>query len=118
MAVRKKDSAEVEDIYFIVKESHCLGHEEDQTQTVAEYRRDQGVDTYDDMNREWRDIILKKRSSGPTIGKPCERSLQLFDMCSYDMTVSGSSSPATAFATCSILMTTYAGNLIPMKTNC
>jgi hypothetical protein len=37
------------------------------------------------MNREWRDIVLKKRSSGPTIGKPSERSLQLFDMCSYDM---------------------------------
>ena len=85
MAVRKKDSAEVEDVFFVVKEPHCLGHEENQTQTVAEYRRDQGVDTYDDMNREWRDIILKKRSSGPTIGKPSERSLQLFDMCSYDM---------------------------------
>ena len=75
----------MEDIFFVVKESHCLGHEEDQTQTVAEYRRDQGVDKYDDMNREWRDIVLKKRSSGPTIGKPSERSLQLFDMCSYDM---------------------------------
>lgn len=85
MAVRKKDSAEVEEVYFIVEESHCLGHEEDQTQTVAEYRRDQGVDADDDMNREWRDIVLKKRSSGPTIGKPSERSLQLFDMCSYDM---------------------------------
>ena len=85
MAVRKKDSAEVEEVYFAVKESHCLGHGEDQTQTVAEYRHDQGVDAYDDMNREWRDIVLKKRSSGPTIGKPSERSLQLFDMCSYDM---------------------------------
>ena len=85
MGVRKKDSAEVEDVYFIVKESHCLGHDEDQTQSVAEYRRDQGIDAYDDMNREWRDIVLKKRSSGPTIGKPSERSLQLFDMCSYDM---------------------------------
>ena len=37
------------------------------------------------MNREWRDIVLKKRSSGPTVGKPSERSLQLFDMCSYDV---------------------------------
>ena len=85
MAVRKKDSAKVEDVYFIVKEPHCLGHEDDQTQTVAEYRRDQGIDEYDEMNREWRNIVLKKRSSGPTIGKPSERSLQLFDMCSYDM---------------------------------
>lgn len=85
MAMRKKDSSKVDDIYFVVKEPHCLGHQEAQTQTVTEYRKDQGVDTYDDMNREWRDIVLKKRSSGPTIGKPSERSLQLFDMCSYDM---------------------------------
>ena len=37
------------------------------------------------MNREWRDIIIKKRSSGPTVGQPTARSFQLFDMCSYDM---------------------------------
>jgi len=85
MAVRKTDSAAVEDVYFVVKEAHCLGHEEEQTQTVAEYRRDQDIEIYDAMNREWRDIVLKKRSSGPTVGKPSERSLQLFDMCSYDM---------------------------------
>ena len=32
-----------------------------------------------------RDIILKKRSSGPTVGAPSGRSVQLYDMCSYDM---------------------------------
>ena len=85
MGVRKKESAKVDDIYFIVKEEHCLGHNEPHKQTVAEYRQNQGIDKYDEMNREWRDIILKKRSSGPTVGAPSERSLQLFDMCSYDM---------------------------------
>lgn len=85
MGVRRKDSSRVEDVYFVVKESHCLGHDEQQTQSVAEYRREQGVEDYDAMNREWRDIILKKRSSGPTVGKPSARSLQLFDMCSYDL---------------------------------
>ncbi len=85
MGVRKKDSAEVEDIFFVVKEDHCLGHNEPKTQTVREYRHDQGVDQYDEMNRAWRDVIIKKRSSGPTVGKPSERSMQLFDMCSYDM---------------------------------
>jgi len=85
MAVRKKDSAEVQDIYFVVRESHCLGHDEARAQSVAEYRKSQGIEPYDDMNREWRDIVLKKRSSGPTVGKPSVRSLQLFDMCSYDM---------------------------------
>ncbi len=85
MAVRPKDEAKVDDIYFVVKEAHCQGHDEPVTQTVREYRHNQGVDKYDEMNREWRDLIIKKRSSGPTVGKPSERSMQLFDMCSYDM---------------------------------
>jgi Fe-S-cluster containining protein len=85
MGVRKKDASQVEEVYFVVKEPHCLGHNEPQTQTVGEYRKDQGVDRYDEMNHLWRDIIIKKRSSGPTVGKPSERSMQLFDMCSYDV---------------------------------
>jgi hypothetical protein len=85
MGVRKKEESKVTDIYFLVKEAHCLGHNEPVTQTVGEYRKAQGVDTYDEMNRDWRDLIIKKRSSGPTIGKPSERSMQLFDMCSYDL---------------------------------
>lgn len=85
MGVRKKDSASVEDIYFLVKEDHCRGHEEPRTLTVRQYREEQGCVEYDEQNRAWRDVILKKRSSGPTVGAPSERSLQLFDMCSYDM---------------------------------
>ena len=85
MGVRKKDSPEVEDIYFVVREEHCLGHNEPQRQTVAQYREEQGCEEYDEANREWRDVILKKRSAGPAIGAPSDRSLQLFDMCSYDM---------------------------------
>ena len=85
MGVRRKDAVDVDDIYFVVKESHCLGHFEPKTQTVREYREEQGIEGYDEMNREWRDLVIKKRSSGPTIGAPSARSLQLFDMCSYDM---------------------------------
>ncbi|MCP4407499.1 MAG: hypothetical protein GY807_07015 [Gammaproteobacteria bacterium] len=85
MGVRKKESARIKEVYFAVKEDHCLGHNEPVKQTVGQYRTEQGVDVYDEMNRQWRDIVIKKRSSGPTVGKPSERSLQLFDMCSYDM---------------------------------
>lgn len=85
MGVRKKDSPAVEEVYFVVREEHCLGHEEPHTQTVAEYRTGQGLDRYDAMNRAWRDLVLKKRSAGPTVGAPSPRSLQLFDMCSYDL---------------------------------
>lgn len=85
MAMRKQDSGEAEDVYFVVREDHCLGHEEPHEQTVAEYRKEQGLEKYDAMNRAWRQLILKKRSSGPAVGAPSERSLQLFDMCSYDL---------------------------------
>lgn len=85
MGVRKKDEATVADIYFVVREPHCLGHDEPRKLTVGQYRREQGCVEYDEKNRSWRDVILKKRSSGPTVGAPSERSLQLFDMCSYDM---------------------------------
>lgn len=85
MSMRKKDSATDEDSFFVVKEDHCLGHQEPHTQTIRDYRKDQGVDLYDDLNREWRQVVLKKRSCGPTIGKPSDRSLQLFFLASYDV---------------------------------
>ena len=85
VSMRRKDSPTDEDSYFVVKEAHCLGHHEPVVQTVRDYRRDQGVDIYDEINREWRQIILKKRSSGPTVGKPSARSLELFFLASYDL---------------------------------
>jgi len=85
MGVRKKESPKVDDVFFLVKESHCHGHNEPRKLTVRQYREEQGVDKYDEMNRDWRDLIIKKRSGGPTVGNPSERSMQLFDMCSYDM---------------------------------
>ena len=85
MAMRKKDSPSDEDSYFVVKEDHCLGHYEIQTQTVREYRRDQGLEPYDEANREWRRIVLKKRSGGPALGKPSQRSLEMFHLASYDI---------------------------------
>ena len=84
-AYAARENRYVEDVYFKVKEDHCKGHDEPKKQTIAEYRKSQGVEKYDEMNRGWREIILKKRSSGPTVGAPSERSLQLFDMCSYDI---------------------------------
>ena len=85
MSMRKKDSPIDEDSYFVVKEDHCLGHDEPRVQTVRAYRESQGVDVYDELNREWRQVVLKKRSCGPTIGKPSDRSLQLFFLASYDL---------------------------------
>ncbi|MCP3867844.1 MAG: YkgJ family cysteine cluster protein [Gammaproteobacteria bacterium] len=71
--------------YFLVREEHCKGHEENQEQSIAEYLKDQETRQYDEMNREWVQLMLKRRSMGPTVGRPPEATLQLFFMCSYDM---------------------------------
>ena len=85
MGVKKQGKQSVDDIFFIVKEEHCKGHDEPRSLTVKEYLEEQEVAEYDQANYQWRDIVLKKRSAGPTVGKPTPRSLQLFDMCSYDI---------------------------------
>ena len=53
-----------EDFYFMVRESHCLGFEEDKEWTVSDWREDQGVETYDEANKGWMEFMLKKKSYG------------------------------------------------------
>ena len=85
LSMKAISEASDEQHFLLVKENHCKGHDEDQTQTIAEYRKEQGVEEYDELNHEWYRIILKKKSTGPTIGKPSEMSLQMFFMASYDV---------------------------------
>ncbi len=85
LSMRRQD--EYTDIrsYALVKESHCLGHQENKESSIDEYRREQGVEEYDDLARGWHQLILKKKSSGPSVGKPTKSSLQLFFMVCYDL---------------------------------
>jgi Fe-S-cluster containining protein len=53
-----------EDFYFMVRETHCQGHESDKTWTVREWRQNQGVEPYDEINHSWMDIMLRKKSFG------------------------------------------------------
>lgn len=84
LSMREKDSSEAQENYSLIREAHCKGHDEDRELTVAEYREEQGVQEYDDLNREWYRLILKKKSAGPAVGRPSETSLQLFFMASYN----------------------------------
>jgi hypothetical protein len=45
--------------------------------TVAEWREDQGVDLRDEINREWTDLVVRKRSFPPNI-KLTEKAKQMF----------------------------------------
>ena len=85
LSMRKQDEYTDTASFALVKESHCLGHNEPRTLTIDQYRQEQGVDQYDELARGWRQLILKKKSSGPSVGKPSKRSLQLFFMACYDL---------------------------------
>jgi len=85
VSMRKQDEYVDKDSYAIVKEDHCKGHLESRRQTIAEYRQEQGVVDYDELARGWRQLILKKKSSGPSVGKPSLKSRQLFFMACYDL---------------------------------
>jgi len=84
LAMHLKDSATDEAHFSLVKESHCMGHKEDRTITIGDYRKEQEAEVYDEHNRGWLQLMLKKRSAGPSIGRPSSLSLQLFFMASYD----------------------------------
>ncbi|MBK7767266.1 MAG: YkgJ family cysteine cluster protein [Sulfuritalea sp.] len=85
LSMRKQDEYVDRDSYAIVKEDHCKGHQVDRRLTIADYRQEQGLEDYDELARGWRQLVLKKKSSGPTIGKPSLRSRQLFFMACYDI---------------------------------
>ena len=63
--LRKKDAEGGKDeFYFMTKEEHCKGFEEDKEWTIGEWRKDQEADLHDDMNRGWMEILIKKKSFG------------------------------------------------------
>src|SRR4030042_5519631 len=73
----------LDEFYFLVKEEHCKGFAEDAEWTVESWRKDQGADYYDDMNREWKAMMLRRSSAGkPDVD---ERTQKLFYMVMYDL---------------------------------
>lgn len=85
LSLRRQDETADSTSYALVEEPHCLGHQEPRRISVEAYRKEQGLDDYDELARGWRQLILKKKSSGPSIGKPSKRSLELFFMVCYDI---------------------------------
>ncbi|MCK9378434.1 MAG: hypothetical protein M0P73_20130, partial [Syntrophobacterales bacterium] len=62
---------------------HCRGYEEQDEWTVATWRQDQGVDRYDEMNREWKLMMLRRAEDGGPVTD--ERGNKLFAMVLYDL---------------------------------
>ncbi len=72
-----------EEFYFYVREEHCRGFEEETEWTVASWRQDQGVDKYDEMNLEWKTMMLRRGLQGDAVTD--ERGNNLFYMVMYDL---------------------------------
>ncbi len=85
LSVRRSDEFTDRLSFALVQEKTCFGHQEPDMQTIDEYRGAQGATEYDEKGRGWRQLILKKKSAGPAIGKPPAITNQLFFMVSYDI---------------------------------
>jgi Fe-S-cluster containining protein len=72
-----------EDFYFFIREPNCLGYQEDKEWTIEAWRIDQGADIYDEMNREWKDIQLRRDAPGQPRLDPKKQ--PLIYMASYDL---------------------------------
>lgn len=73
-----------EKFFFMVKEDHCKGHEEDKEWTIREWREDQGVDVRDEMNREWLRLVMRRKSHGFQASLS-EQAKRMFFMASTDL---------------------------------
>ena len=78
------DQNEEEKFFFIVKEDHCKGFKEDKEWTVAEWRKDQGVDVRDEMNKEWLRLVMRRKSFGHQASLS-EQAKRMFFMASTDL---------------------------------
>ena len=73
-----------DEFYFFVHEPHCLGFEEKKEWAVKEWRQDQGVDIQDEINSEWTDLLVRKRSFPANI-KLTEKTKKMFFTACYDI---------------------------------
>jgi Fe-S-cluster containining protein len=91
MGVKHTEASTDEQNYFRIEEEHCKGHlqenflPETREITLGEYRKTQGVEEYDELNLDWIRLLLKKKSAGPSVGKPSAESLQIMFMATYDL---------------------------------
>ena len=88
-SIKPKGSDIKEDFFFLVKETHCRGHDEDNLQSVTKFRDQQGLAGYDEGNRGWIDILMKM-ASWQSIGGPGGKEIpaqtkQMFFLVSTDV---------------------------------
>lgn len=83
--MKKREGEELahEEFYFFVREKHCKGYEEDTGWTIQSWREDQKSAHWDDMNREWKEVLMRRNLPGKS-GLDKKKQMQFF-MASYDL---------------------------------
>ena len=76
-------SIEHEEFFFFVKEEHCKGYDEPDQWTIASWREDQDSAHYDEMNREWKELLMRRDLPGQV--KLSENKQTQFFLASYDL---------------------------------
>lgn len=81
---KREESGDVhEEFYFFIREEHCLGYREDTEWTIDSWRDDQGSAHTDEMNREWKELLMRRNLPGQPAIDP-KKQTQFF-MASYDL---------------------------------
>ncbi len=78
-----KDGPVEEEFYFIIREPHCYGFHEKKQWTIASWREDQEVDLYDEVNRGWKALQLRRNLPGHPELDPKKQAQ--FYMASYNL---------------------------------
>lgn len=80
---RSRETCQLTEQYYLMEESHCLGHNEQKLQCVKDWIDEQGLAVYNEMNDLLMELISLKNRMAP--GPMDERSIRLFHMALYDM---------------------------------
>ncbi|MFC1830222.1 YkgJ family cysteine cluster protein [Thermodesulfobacteriota bacterium] len=82
-ASRSRATGEIVEQYLLLREPHCLGFEQDRTQTVEEWLEGQGIPIYNRLNNLLLEILSLKNRLNP--GPLDIRSGHLFHLACYDL---------------------------------
>jgi hypothetical protein len=69
--------------FFFIREPNCAGYDQDGEWTIDTWRKEQGVDLYDEMNKEWAEVQLRRDNPGQPKLDPSKQ--PLIYMASYDL---------------------------------
>lgn len=80
---RRPNQQTCEEYHIVIQEPHCLGFRESKQWTVREWKQDQDVDIYNEMNDLLMDVISLKNRSGRR--RLTHEENELFYLACYDV---------------------------------